>query len=134
MQEAANRNKPAVLSKLFVRSRRRFQAWLNEKGNESERKVSTSFAGNNVVPDGLPNKTGLKQWSCRCSLVAGAQEERFTILLEWGNTCATNAALGQTPRHASPRLAQHRYVGLPTSSEAGTEAQSIVDNTPGEKR
>lgn len=96
---------------------------------------SKSFIGNNMAPEGLTNKTGFKQWSRRYKLVAGGEDERFKVLLEWAEARETNAAIiipESSNVVGAPRLAQHVYASLIMSTKAGTETDSIVNNTPGD--
>lgn len=96
---------------------------------------SNSLVGKNMVPDGLANKTGLKQWSHRHELVAGAHDEAFKVLLDWAEAQGMNAlviVLGSSGVVDAPRPAQHLYASLLMFTETGAETHSFVDNTPGE--
>lgn len=100
-----------------------------------ERIDTNALVGKNVVPEGLTNRSSFKQWSRRYKLVAGAKDERFKVLLEWAqardpNEPAVDPAASNVAN--ATRLSQHIYASLLMSTESGTEAHSIVDNTPAE--
>lgn len=42
-------------------------------------------------PEGFSNNTNSNQWSRRYKLVAGAEGERFKVVLEWAKTQEANA-------------------------------------------
>lgn len=52
-------------------------------GSASEHQESNSLVLKRKVQEGPTHKVGIKQESRRCKLVAGAEDERFKVLLEW---------------------------------------------------
>lgn len=58
-----------------------------------ERQESNSFARKNVVFDRPTNSIDLKQWSRRCSVAAGALDERVKVLVEWAGALEPNAPM-----------------------------------------
>lgn len=67
--------------------------------------------------------------------MAGARDERFKVLRDWAETRDTDSSTISPEASGvadAPRLAQRIYASLLMSTEAGTEAHSIVDNAPGE--
>lgn len=118
----------------------RIQRWTQEKG--AGRVVAAPrLPGSNVVraswgrkPEGLINKIGLRHWSRRCKLAAGAKDERFNALLGVAEArgderthpgakrgrgraqaCATSlreSAQEYRDRHQSPLDRRHRRQGL----------------------
>lgn len=68
------------LEKTTARSKTLFNDWFNGRAEHG----SNSLVGKNVVPECLTDETGFKQRSRRCKLVAGAKDDRFKALVEWG--------------------------------------------------
>lgn len=86
-------------------------------------------------PDCLSSKRGFKQRRRRYKVVAGAEDARCKVILDWAEMRDTNAPT-IVPESSGvvdvPRLAQHVFASLFLRTETGTEAPSIVDRTPGE--
>lgn len=64
----------------------------------------------------------------------GAKDDNFKVRSEWAEAReATGPTIVQDPNglFGAARLAQHLYASLLMCTEAGTEAHSILDNTPG---
>lgn len=94
-----------------------------------------SLVGKNLVPEGLTIKTSFKQRGRRYKLVASAEDERFKALLDLAEAQeATAPAIvpGASSIPGAEKFRQHVCASLLMSTEAGSEARSIVDNTPRE--
>lgn len=78
-----------------------------------------------MAPEGAANKRGLEQGSFRYRLVAGAKDERFKTFVE-------RAGRRDVNKRKRSRLRSTFNASLFMSTETGTEAHCIFDNTPGE--
>lgn len=66
-------------------------------------------------------------------MAVGARDERRKTRLAWAEALETNEPIivpGTSGAVDAQSLSQHIYASPPTSTEAGTEAHAIADNTP----
>lgn len=96
-----------------------------------ERPESNALVGKNVLPERRTNKTNFKQWGRRYKLVGGAKDE-VKVLAEWAETQEPNApavAPEASNIAGAVQLAQHIHASRFMSTEVGTEARAMVNNS-----
>ena len=97
---------------------------------------SNKLVSKNKEPEMLRPKTTFRSWAKSYKTIAGSKDHRFKLLLEWAESQdapITNSDLDLlTEIPEALDLASQVYASLNIYTEDGTEARTIVDNTPGD--